>query len=167
MTTDSLVEEDTSIVEIKHASITQETINFKSELDVLFDSIADSEIVDDENLQSIRASLQSYREEKYRNALCLLYPSIESIFNIFLSKEGKRPDEFDGLVKKVQWLEDNRRLCSGTTKIVCMLGLNKSRNLVVHGEFIPPEYLEPQCIMAYRFTNQILTEFKDGPFISD
>lgn len=126
-----------------------------SEIDQIIKQIFDSEFVDDANKQAINKCSQFYREEDYLDTLRILFPSIEALINTLLTEADAKPDEFSGLIKKVEWLENARILPPYLSNTVRLF--QSSRNSIVHGDSSPPnEFLEPICTIGFRYLSKLL-----------
>lgn len=117
-----------------------------------------SELVKDANQKSIETSVSLFKSGSYLDSLRVVYPSIEAVVNEMLVKERERPENFNGLVKKVNWLQQQGIVPADVSSAVEVF---TGRNKILHGNFAPPDdYVFPLCLLAFRYLRRLLTEYK-------
>jgi len=130
------------------------------EIDSVLQLVRRSELVDEENRESINTSVQLYQSGKYLDSLRVVYPSIEAVINSMLVRAGEQPDRFRGLAPKAQWLEQHGFIPPDVSSAVEVF---TGRNRVLHGNFSPPpDYVFPLCLLAFRYLRRLLTEYEPG-----
>jgi hypothetical protein len=129
-----------------------------SELYRVLEVVSKHELIDDANRQSIETSIKLYQDGKYQDSLRVMYPSIEAIVNMMLIRARKQPGDFNGLTRKLQWLEQQKIIpidVSSAGEIIT------GRNKIVHGNFTPPDdYVFPLCLLALRYLRRLLAEYR-------
>jgi hypothetical protein len=130
----------------------------KSEFRALLTLVRQTELADDANRQAVTESAQLYNDQKYLASLRVLYPSIEAIINIMITRAGEEPDGFSGLAAKARWLEQRGHIPPDVSNAVEVF---TGRNRVLHGNFSPPDdYVHPLCLLAFRYLRRLLTEYR-------
>lgn len=129
-----------------------------SEIADLLILINESELIDTANRNSIKTGLELYQANKYLDSLRILYPSIEAIINVMLIKSSERPEQFSGLSRKAQRLEELGVIPSDISSAVEIF---TSRNKILHGNFSPSdaEYVFPICLLAFRYLRRLISEY--------
>ena len=114
-----------------------------------------NKFIHESNRESIINSVNQYRQGKVKDSLILIYPEIESAISARMRRVGGSPEKFNGLPKKVEWLEKEGHLPPYLSK---MIGFFKSnRNHLVHGDLpISEDLLEPMFTFAFRYLLKLL-----------
>lgn len=130
------------------------TVQPRTEIEWILENI-DNSLINEQDRNSLSKASDLFYQANFRECLCILVVVLESIANILVINQGKKPEDFLGLTKKMEFLEKAEILPNGLKNYFQVVYL---RNKFIHEhDFLPDnELLEVECRATFLYIKNLL-----------